>query len=157
MAAILFSLRIGFRTMTIRDIVKCVALFATLQTVGASETLNVHRDGTGEFTQRSEENITRLFEAIVESGPIHLWITSGVPFDSSSDLSAGERAAQRQRVEQNFYLVLGPAVADGILFYDPDRPNVEGPGRSVVVGADGFAFLIAEPRILNISYSTPSD
>ena len=118
------------------------------------ETLNIFRTIDGRLTPESIENAERLQAVVARRGQISLWLTTRVPFNTNEDeLSPKQASAQQKRVNREFRKILQPAIAKGVVWRDPARPNVEGPGCSVVATADGLAYLIEDSRLLNISWT----
>jgi len=113
--------------------------------------IDVYRDQDGQLTAEAVDNLELLKAEANLQGYVTLWLTANVPYNPETDaMSPRQIAKQNQSVRQELHKVLQPLVAAGLVWYVPERPRVEGPGRLVRANVVGLMRLVEDHRLLNI-------
>lgn len=116
--------------------------------------INISRDADGQLTEDSLKNVELLEGMARRQGYVVLWLTATVPFNpNEEELLPSQIVSRDNQVRYELDEVLTPLIADGLVWSDPKRPDVEGPGVSVWASSKGLASLVSDTRIRNIIYS----
>ena len=116
--------------------------------------INIYRSADGQLTPDSLKNAELLENKAESQGYVILWLTANVPFNPNDDeLSPTQAAAQDIQVREKFREILQPLIVAGLVWHDPARPNVEGPGCLVRANASGLARLVNDTRLRHIDGS----
>lgn len=111
-------------------------------------TIAVYREN-GQLTSEALQNVELLKTQANLQGYVTLWLTANVPYNPDT-MSVRQIAKQNQAVRRTLREVLQPLVAAGLVWYVPERPRIEGPGRLIQANVTGLMRLVEDDRLLHI-------